>query len=370
MNMQFSETQEMLRTSAREFLTENCPSSFLREMRRDEQGFSPELWKTMGELGWPGLAFPEEYGGSAMSFLDLCLLIEEMGRACLPSPFIGTVVGCGLLLLELGSEEQRNEFLPGLAAGDSIIAPAFHGAPDSTGTRVLPAVEREDGGFILNGTHLFVPFLSAATHMLCAAHSADGPGGTSLFMVPTSTDHVVSTPLHSIGSERIYQLDLDGVRLPHGALVGTGSDISESLKRALLRMDIAQCCDAAGALSWVLDDTVAYAKERKQFGHPIGSFQSIQHYCADMHVMLEGLRTSTYHAAWRLSEGMHADKEVAVACAYAHKVVPQLLGIAHQIDGAMGVTQEHDLYLYSTRAAAPARALAPTSQYLDAVLTA
>jgi alkylation response protein AidB-like acyl-CoA dehydrogenase len=370
MNMQFSETQEMLRASAREFLTESCPSSFLREMRRDERGFSRELWKTMGELGWPGLAFPEEYGGSGMSFLDLCLLIEEMGRACLPSPFIGTVVGCGLLLLELGSEEQRNEFLPGLASGDLIVAPAFHGAPDSGGARVLPAVERDDGGFTLTGTHLFVPFLSAATYVLCAAHMADEAGGTSLFMMPASTANVVSTPLPGIGSERVFQLDLDGVRLPGAALVGAGSDMSESLKRTLLRLDVAQCCDAVGALGWVLDDTVAYAKDRKQFGHPIGSFQSIQHYCADMHVMLEGLRTSTYHAAWRLSEGMQADKEVAVACAYAHKVVPEVLGLAHQIHGAMGVTQEHDLYLYSTRAAAPAHGFAPTSGYLEAVLAA
>ncbi|NLE96298.1 MAG: acyl-CoA/acyl-ACP dehydrogenase [Dehalococcoidia bacterium] len=368
MNVQLNETQQMLKASAREFLSEICPPKKVREMRAMPAGFSPELWKEMGSLGWLGLAFPESAGGSAMPFLDLCLLIEELGHACVPSPFLESIAGAGLLLAEAGGT-GREELLTAVAAGGKLVVPAFHGIADDEGRRVLPSMQRDGNDYVIDGTHLFVPYGGYATHFVCLATVAGQPDDPMLFLIPASSPGVTVIRLRSMRDERPSRLELAGVTLAADALLASGEEVTKLVRRALNRMDAARCFDIVGALSWVLEDTVSYAKDRKQFGQPIGSFQVLQHYCADMHVMLEGLKMAALHTGWRLSEGLEADREVAVVCAYAHSVVPRFLALAHQIHGAMGVTIEHDLHLYSTRAFAPGHSLAPLSEYLEAALT-
>ncbi len=368
MDIRLNETQEMLRASAREFLSENCPPRTVREIRSSEEGYPRELWQQFGELGWLGLALPEAAGGSEMSFLDLCLLIEEMGYACVPSPFADVTAGSGLLLAEAGGEAHLAT-LERVATGDCILAPAFTGQRDAEGFETLPEVTRDGEAFVLNGTHLFVDHGASASHFLCSATSAGTPGAATLLLVPTESEGLRVTPLDSAFDNRPCLIDLDDVRVAAAALVTEGESAELQIARARQRMDIARCMDSVGALTWVLADTVAYASERRQFGQPIGSFQVLQHYCADMHVMLEALRMSTYHAAWRISEGLEAGRDAAIACACAHQVIPWMLGIAHQIHGAMGVTFEHDLYLYSTHVTTPGHGLAPLTQYLESALT-
>ena len=368
MNVQFDETQEMLRTSAREFLAERCTSKLVREMRKDDSGFSSDLWQSMAELGWQGLALPERCDGSEMGFLELCLLIQEMGRACLPSPFISTVAGCGLALAETGGT-TADKVAADIAAGQTIVAPALNGAPDDSGHQVLPTASSNGSDFILNGTHLFVPYGRVAGRILCAAVSDANTDEVALFLVQGKAPGLTLTPLKGRGDEPVFRLDFVDVHVDTGARIATGEKASAILTQTTLRMDIVRCCDIVGALEWVLNDTVSYARDRKQFGQAIGSFQSLQHYCADMHLMIDGLRTSTYFTAWQLSEGLDAHRSAAVACAYAHRVVPQIVGIAHQIHGAMGVTEEHDLHLYTTRAIPPAHRLLPLQDYLDAVVS-
>ena len=368
MNVQFDEIQEMLRTSAREFLAERCTPKLVREMRKDEQGFSSDLWKAMAELGWQGLALPERCGGSGMGFLDLCLLTEEMGRACLPSPFIGTVAGCGLALAETGGA-TADGFASDITAGETIIVPALDGAPDESGNMVLPTASINGSDFILNGTHLFVPYARAAGQILCAAVSEAIPCDVALFLIPSDAQGLTLTPLKGRGSEPVFRLDLVDVHVEGVARLASGEEALSTMKQTTLRIDIARCCVIVGALEWVLDDTVSYARNRKQFGQAIGSFQSLQHCCADMHLMIDGLRTSTYFAAWQLGEGLDARRSGAVACAYAHRTVAQIMGMAHQIHGAMGVTEEHDLHLYTTKAIPPAHRLLPLQDYLDTVLS-
>ena len=365
MKMQLAETQEMLRASAREFLSESCSLKQVREVRAHSGGFSPDLWKQMAELGWMGLALPEAAGGSGMGLLDLCLLVEEMGHACVPSPFVEAVAGSGLLLAETGG---HNDVLRTVATGEAIVVPAFGGLDDDNGHTKLPAIRKDGGRFVIDGAHLFVPYGAVATHFLCLAQG-DAVLGKVLLLVPASAPGVTVVPLTSMRDERPCRVDFSGVTVGAGALVASGDETDRLVSAALRHMDVARCFDNAGALAWVLEDTVTYAKDRKQFGQPLAAFQVIQHYCADMHVMLEGLRMSAYHAAWKMSEGLDANRDVAIACAYAHDVIPRYLGIAHQIHGAMGVTIEHDLHLYSTRAFAPGRALAPLSEYLETALT-
>lgn len=367
MDMQLNETQEMLRASAREFLAESCPTKKVREMRALPEGFSRDLWREMGGLGWLGLALPESAGGSDMPFLDLCLLIEELGRACVPSPFVEAVAGAAMLLGSAKSAAAK-EVLGAAVMGEMLVVPAFTGSDDEEGNHHLPVVRREGGSLVVNGCIGFVPYAAAASHLLCLARSADPTEGAFLLLVPTSEKGVEVRPLHSWRDERPCHVTLNSLSVPEDALVACGDEADKLVRRALERMDIARCYDVCGALSWVMDDTVSYAKDRKQFGQPIGSFQVLQHYCADMHVMLEGLKMGAAHAAWRLSQELEASHDVAVACAYAHMVIPKYLGIAHQIHGAMGVTIEHDLQLYSTHAFAPARRVAAQSEYLEAAL--
>ena len=368
MDMQLNETQEMLRASAREFLAESCPTKKVREMRALSEGFSRDLWREMGGLGWLGLALPESAGGSDMPFLDLCLLIEELGRACLPSPFVEAVAGAAMLLAEA---RGHNDVLRQVATGEAIVVPAVDGAVDDDGYRQLPEVRRGEADFVLSGCHEFVPFATSASHLLCLARSADPTEGAflMLLLVPASQAGVTILPLRSMRDERPCRVDFADVTVGPEALVASGDDAGLLVDLALQRMDVARCCDNAGALAWVLEDTVTYAKDRKQFGQPLGSFQVIQHYCADMHIMLEGVRMSAYHAAWKMSAGLEADRDAAIACAYAHDVIPRYMGIAHQVHGAMGVSQEHDLHLYSTHAFAPGRSISPLSDYLEQALT-
>ena len=365
MKMQIDEAQEMLRASAREFLSDSFPLKKVREIRAKEGGFSADLWKQMGELGWLGLALPEAAGGSGMGLLDLCLLIEEMGHACVPSPFVEAIAGSGLLLAEAGGHA---DVLQKVATGEAVVVPAFGGLDDDDGYTRLPTVREDGGKLVINGAHVFVPYGAVATHFLCLAQG-DSALGKALLLVPASAKGVTVVPLQSMRDERPCRVEFSRVTLATDSLVASGDEADRLVNVTLQHMDIARCCDNAGALAWVLEDTVAYAKDRKQFGQPIGSFQVIQHCCADMHVMLEGVKMSAYHAAWKMSEGQDATRDVAIACAYAHDVIPRYVGIAHQIHGAMGVTIEHDLHLYSTRAFAPGRALAPLSAYLESALT-
>jgi len=367
MDVRLTETQEMLKASSREFLAESCPTTSVREARRSDAGFSRELWRSMAELGWLGLALPERAGGSDMGFLDLCLLTEELGRACVPSPFVDTIAGCALALTTSGREEADRLAMT-IAEGDSIVVPALHGARDNQGFESLPVLSRKGDTYSLTGTTMFVPFASAASLLLCAARSADAPERDYLLVIPANAEGVLCSPLTSMGDQRPGEVRFDSATVHDDAVLYEGQVATEARERAIRRTEVARCCDIVGALQWVLDDTVAYAKERRQFGQPIGNFQSLQHYCADMRIMLDGLRTASYYAAWQAGEECDAERSVAVACAYAHKVVPTIVGLAHQIHGAMGATQEHDLHLYTTRALAPSHGLAPLDEYRQIVL--
>ena len=367
MDGRLDETQEMLKSSARDFLAESCPTSSVREARGSEEGFSRALWKSMSQLGWQGLALPERAGGSEMAFLDLCLLLEELGRACVPSPFMETIAGCALTLATSGREEA-DRLAMAIAAGDSIVVPALHGARDNQGFETLPTLSHKGDAYVLQGTAMFVPYAASANLLLCAARSTDTPERDYLLVIPTDAEGVLCSPLISMSDQRPYEVHFDSVTVHGDAILYEGQAATEARQRAIRRMEVARSCDVVGALQWVLDDTVAYAKERKQFGQPIGNFQSLQHYCADMRIMLDGLRTASYYAAWQLGQECDTARSIAVACAYAHRVVPAIMGLAHQIHGAMGATQEHDLHLYTTHVLAPAHGLAPMDEYRELVL--
>lgn len=206
MELALSEEQEMLKKMARDFLTDRFPKKVVKELEASELGYSPELWKEIAELGWMGLVFPEKYGGSSMSFLDLAVLLEEMGRACLPGPYFSTVILGGLPILDVGSEEQKDAYLPKIASGELIFTLALTESSaryDSTSIKVKAT--RDKNGYILNGTKFFVPDAHIADYILCVARTAQGANpedGITIFIVDGKSRGINCTVLKTIANDK------------------------------------------------------------------------------------------------------------------------------------------------------------------------
>jgi len=353
MDFTLSEEQEMLRKSARDFLTDKCPKSYVRQMAADEKGYSLVLWQEMAELGWLGLAIPDLYGGFGMEFIDLAVLLEEMGRACLPGPFFATVVLAALTILENGSDKQKAAYLPQIAAGKMIMTMALNEAdglyePGSIATSAF--AERDD--YIINGTKLFVPYAHVADYMLCAARTGnqnDNNKDITVFIVPAKAQGIKCTPLQTMSGDKLCAVTFDNVTVAKDSVLGGVGEGWAVVEKTMERAAAAICCDTVGVLQRVLEMTLDYTKERKQFGKPIGAFQVIQQYMADMVTYVDGLRFVSYQAAWRISEGLPAMRETAIAKAWSAESYEGCITKAHQIFGAVGVTGDHDLHFYTTR---------------------
>jgi alkylation response protein AidB-like acyl-CoA dehydrogenase len=350
MKLALSEEQEMLRTMARDFLTDKLPKKTVKEIEESEAGYSPELWKEMAGLGWMGLAFPEKYGGSGMSFLDLALLLEEMGRACLPGPYFSSVVLSGFTILDIGSEEQKAEYLPKIASGEKIFTLALTEASASYDADSIETKASAEGdNYIISGIKLFVPDANIADYMLVAAKTVKG---ITLFIVDAKSEGISHTVLKTIAGDKLCEVVFNKVKVPQTNMVGELDKGWPEVEKIIQRAAVAKCCEMVGCIQQALDMTVAYSKDRKQYGKPIGSFQVIQHYCADMATDVDGTRLSTYKVAWMLSEGLPCTLEVSIAKAWAGEACQRVMALAHQIHGAIGVTIDHDLQYYTRRAKA------------------
>lgn len=374
MDFSLTEGQEMLRETARDFLTAACPKSLVREMAEDERGHPLQLWQRMSELGWMGVFIPEEYGGAGLSFVDLVVLLEEMGRACLPGPFFSTVVLGGLTVLEAGSEQQKQEILPKLAEGGLLLTLAL---TEVTATYAAEGIQtratQTDEGFLIQGTKLFVPDAHISDYLICAARTKETEtpeDGITLFLVDPKSPGVSCTLLRTIAGDKQCEVVLDNVSVPGTNVLGGLNEGWPILEKVLDKAVVARCAEMVGGARQVLEMTVAYAKERIAFGHPIGSFQAIQHYCADMLVDVDGCSLLTYSAAWRLAEGLPAAQEVAMAKSMVNEKCKRIAALAIQIHGAIGFTEEHDLPLYFKRAKAWEISLGNTSFHLDRIARA
>ena len=356
MDLALSEEQEMLKTMARDFLADKLPKTAVKEIEESEPGYSPELWKEMAGLGWMGLAFPEKYGGSDMNFLDLAVLLEEMGRACLPGSYFSTVVLSGLTIIDIGTEEQKQEYLPKIASGEAIFTLALtepSARYDAAAIETEATAEKD--AYIVNGTKLFVPDAHIADYMLVVARTdakSKAEPGITIFIVDAKSPGISCTVLKTIANDKLCEVVFDQVKVPNENILGQLNQGWKEVQKIIQRAAVAKCCEMVGCIQQALDMTVEYAKERKQYDRPIGSFQVIQHYCADMATDVDGTRLSAYQAAWMLSEGLPCTQEVAIAKAWAGEACQRVMALAHQIHGAIGVTIDHDLQYYTRRAKA------------------
>ena len=371
MDLNLSEEQKMLKDMARDFLTDKFPKAVVKEIEESESGYSPEAWKEMAELGWMGLVFPEEYGGAEMTFLDLAMLLEEMGAACLPGPYFSTVMLGGLPILAFGTDAQKEEYLPRIASGELIFTTALTEASASYKAADVKVTATANGdNYVINGTKLFVPDANVADYMLVVARTGDGAGaedGVTVFIVDAKSPGISAQVLETIANDKLCEVVFNQVKVPKESILGELDRGWAVAKEIVARAAVGKCCEMVGCIQQALDMTIEYAKERKQYDRPIGSFQVIQHYCADMATDVDGTRLSTYQAAWRVSEGLSCTQEVAIAKAWAGQACQRVMALAHQIHGAIGVTIDHDLQYYTRRAKAAEVTFGDASFYREIV---
>jgi alkylation response protein AidB-like acyl-CoA dehydrogenase len=356
MDFGFTEEQEALRKSAREFLTDRSTTALVRQLMAHKTGFDEGLWKEMASLGWMGTAIPEEDGGLGLGLIELGVLAEEMGRAILPSPFYSSVGLAAPVIAAAAEGDVRKRVLGGIASGELRATVALveeEGRWDAAGVKAkaVPA----DGGYKLSGTKVFVPDAHLADEIVVAARTSrakDPREGISLFLVPASDKKVKIKQLETIDqTRRLGQVKVGGVVVGADRLIGPEGGGWPLLERALDRAATTLSAEATGLATKVLELSRDYAKERMQFDRPIGSFQAISHRVANMLLLTENARSNTYYAAWALEEGA-PDAQLAtatakVAASEAARIVAQD-GI--QVHGGIGFTWEHDMHLYYRRA--------------------
>ena len=344
-----NESQEMLRRTAREFLEANCPTTLVRELEETAKGYSPALWEQMAELGWMGLALPMEHGGEGGDAVDQLVLSEEMGRALLPSPYMISTVACGQLVSLAGDASQREEILPPLAEGKLIMSLALHEDGVGSGAaRVSTEVSATSNGYKLNGVKTFIPFAASADTLICVARGPEA-GGVTLCLVSAKARGVVIDPLASIAGYPQAKVEFNNVELAYDEILGQAGEGGEALDRALEWAALVQCGEMVGRGQKILEMVIDYAKNRVQFGRPIGAFQAIQHQLADLRVAVDAAELLTYRAACSMAEGHACAEEIALAKASADEMSRLSTVVGHGVYAGISYTVEHDMQLYSAR---------------------
>jgi alkylation response protein AidB-like acyl-CoA dehydrogenase len=351
MEFDLSKPQKLLKDSAREFLSRHCKSKRVRELMNTETANDDELWQAMADQGWTGLIIPEEYGGLGAGLLDLAVVCEEMGRACLPGAFPVTLFSTALID-RAASPKQKAEYLEAIASGSlkATVAQLEETADWNLNAINLKAV-RDNGKLLVSGRKLFVPDAASADLLICLATNGESP---VILPVRKGADGVETELMPSMDATRkLYKVEFNNVSVNGADVFGADGNALGALLQATQVATVALCAEMVGGMQWILDTTVEYAKTRQQFGRPIGSFQAVQHQCADMLLMTESARSATYYAAWAVTEGApNAGTTVSIAKAYCSDAFREVGNRGVQVHGGIGFTWEHDLQLYYKRSKA------------------
>jgi alkylation response protein AidB-like acyl-CoA dehydrogenase len=351
MDLDWSVEQQMLREMVRGVCAEHAPLSVVRALEDDPTGYPAAFWKQLAELGLLGITLPEAYGGSGQSALECAILYEELGRALAPSPHFVSSVLCAGALLRAGSEEQKQAWLPRIASGEAILTPAWlepKGGQGPAGVQLRAA--RDGEGYRLSGVKRHVLFASAATRLVVLARTGDAETDVDLYLVDPGAPGVRMTQQKSLASETQYEVELDGVRVARADRVGAERSGWATWYEVMHDGIIQAAALAMGGAERALELAVQYAKDRHQFGKPLGAFQAISHYLADAATTVDGGRTLVYEAAWARSRGKPVDRLAPMAKLFACQAYRDVTAMAEQVFGGVGFTLEYDIQLYFRRA--------------------
>ena len=351
MDFDFTEDQEMIRSSMKSMLDKEYPPEKVREMEEDPKGYDPGLWKQMAELGWLGLSLPEEYGGAGADVLDLMIVIEEMGRKILSGPFFSTMVLCSLPLVRYGSAEQKKEYLTSIANGEQIWTLAYYepnATHDLSGVRLR--AQLQDDTYRLSGTKVFVPYAHVADYLLVVARTGEGDeNGITLFIVDGKDPGLFTEIIPTAAHDKQCEVTFNEVSGPKNMVLGEAEKGQEIVNFIFQQGAALKSAEMLGGAEAMLEMTNAYAKERVQFDQLIGSFQAIQHKLADLLVEIEGLRYMVHETCWAISNGSASDFLISATKTKANEVYQRTGFECMRLHGAVGFTKELDLGLYHLR---------------------
>ncbi|MEX1009653.1 MAG: acyl-CoA dehydrogenase family protein [Acidimicrobiia bacterium] len=352
-DLSLDDDQLLIQRSAQELFRRRCPPEVVRDIEAGELGYAPDLWQEMAGLGWLGIAAPEEYGGTGGSFLDLYPIYEEMGRSLVPSPHLDTVVVAGGTIVDVGTDAQRRRVIPAIADGSCIVSTAILEGDGSFGPGGIACSATLDGSdYVLNGTKLLVGYAPSADYFLVVARTGGGPGaeGITLFLVDARRDGISWAPIPNIAGNALYAVTFDAVTTSVDTVVGDVDGGWEHVSAATTRAAVLQTATIVGAARTVLDMTNQYAKDREQFGNPIGRYQAVQYMVSDILIDLHRADLLARQAAFRISAGKSYMREAAIAVAFGKKAAAHLHRQAHEVHAGVAFIVDHDLTLFSRRA--------------------
>ncbi|MDI1432065.1 acyl-CoA dehydrogenase family protein [Polyangium sorediatum] len=355
MNFDLTPDQKLLESTMASFLKKESPVSRFRALREDPVGYSKSLWKTMAELGWIGLAFPESAGGLGGSFVDVAILLEQFGAGLVPEPFVASVLAAGTAILRAGSAEQHEAYLAPLIAGDTTLALAWAergGRYDPTW--VETTATKQGDAYVLQGEKIFVQNGHAADVLVVSARTAGTPGdtdGISLFVLPRETEGLRVTPVNTMDGQKAATITLAGVVVPASSRLGAEGAAAPVLDEIMDLGAAAACAEGLGVMRASLAMTVDYLKTREQFGVKIGTFQALQHRAVDMFIRTELAKSTSILASVKVSDPDPAERRFAVSAAKVELAIcgRYVTQQAIQLHGGIGITDEHDIGLYFKR---------------------
>jgi alkylation response protein AidB-like acyl-CoA dehydrogenase len=367
MNLDFSTEEKMIKDEALNFLKKECPYEKVKEIEESVQGYDPKMWKKMADLGWMGLLFPEAYGGDGGKVMDIALILEAMGSMVVPSPFFSTVIQGGLILLEAASEEQKKKLIPSIVSGNLILALAQYEENGSYAVSdiTLEAKVQSGGGYLLNGTKLFVMNANIANKLIVAAKT--GADQVSLLLVDTSTPGITIHKLPTIALDNNCEVIFDHVAVPADAMIGDAGCAERVLRKVNAMAAVAKSAEMLGGCKACIDMTVEYAKQRVQYGKPIGGFQVIQHYVSNMIIEYDTNHNYLLQVISKIDQGQDFETDAYALKANTNEAYKFISERGVHIHGGIGTTREANPGLFFRRVKADEVICGDTPTFLDAV---
>lgn len=357
-----TEEQELIRSTARQFLRERLPLDQVRELMMSDSGFDHSIWKEMASLGWTGLTIAEEHGGAGMGPVELGVLMEEMGRLVTPGPFFASSVLATTAIQEIATDSQQADCLPGLASGETIATVAMFESRHGWANTPKTTATESDAGWVIAGEKRTVLDGLHADLILVTASTTEGVG---LFVVDPAVRGVTIEPESSLDlTRRTATVELSDVELGPDARLGSG-DAGAGLEHTLRLATIALAAEQVGGTQACMEQSVEYAKSRYQFGRPIGSYQSIKHRCANMLMKLEHARSAAYYASRVTEDATELGIAAPLAGSIASETYTWVAGENIQVHGGIGFTWEHDAHLYLKRAKSSSLLLGSARHHRD-----